>query len=86
MANTSLKVYSAYDFIEENKDISHKNYLINILKSERTVLNEREKQITDSLRQCEKKLTQDELDFNDCKTNDTNSQKVQEFVSLYVYN
>ena len=81
IANTALKVYSAYDFIEENKDISHKNYLINILKNERTNLNEKEKKITDALKVCEKKLTSDEIEFNDCKENDLAEKKLQEQVN-----
>ncbi len=83
MATTSLKVSSAKEFIEENKDISHKNYLINILKNERTNLNEREKQITVSLKACEKKLSNDEVEFNECKNVDTKERKEHEQVSNY---
>jgi len=83
--NTSLKVFSTLEFIEENKDISQKNYLINIIKNERTLLNEKEKQISKSLNNCEKILTEDEIEFMNCKIKDINDYKKQEQVILELF-
>ena len=66
---------SKNDMIEDNKNICHKNYLMKVLKEERTNLNIREKQISESLKHCEEKLNADEMEFQMVKQEDMDLHK-----------
>jgi len=85
IGNTSLKVHSTLECIEEYKDISQKNNLINIIKNERNLLIEKEKKISKSLKNYERILTEDEIAFKNCKIKDTNNYKIQEQVILELF-
>ena len=82
MATTSLKVRSKKELIEDHRNISHKNYLMKILKEEITNLNVRENQISTTLLISEKKLQTDELEFNKCIENDFKKFKMRELVRI----
>jgi len=75
---SSIKVRSTKDMLEDNKNICHKNYLKKVLIEERQNINDREKHISQSLLNSEKKLNQDELEFQICKEEDTDLHKQQE--------
>lgn len=80
IAATSLKVRSKKDMMDEHYSISHKNYIIKILKEERSNLNGREQHIIESLKSCETDLNIDEIGFNNCKEADQFLYKRQELV------
>ncbi len=80
ISTSSLKIRSKRDLLDDNNNIAHKNFLIKILREERINLNDREKQITESLADLERKLTMDEQEFNICKEGDMKEHKQQELV------
>jgi len=69
---------SVYDFILQNKEICLKNYLIDLLKGERTAIAGKQEQITRALNESEKKLEADQNDFRIYMENEKNILQANE--------
>jgi len=74
------KTNSVYDFILQNREICLKNYLIDLLKGERTAIAGKQEKITRALNDSEKKLEQDQNEFRLYMDNEKNILQTNEKV------
>ena len=76
----STKSNSIYDFILQNREICLKNFLIDLLKNERTSIAGKQEKITKALSDSEKKLENDYKEFMIYMDNEKNITKKNEQV------
>jgi hypothetical protein len=85
-SNTISKFKAKIDYINDNREICLKNYLIDLLKDKRTEINDRELAITKALKESENKLERDYKDFLSYVEKEKNKTKEQEQEYLYIKN
>ena len=77
----SSKQKSIKDYINDNNEINLKNYVIGILKDERTSINDKEINITKSLKNSEIELDHNSHQFNEYAEREKNIAKANEQVN-----
>ena len=82
----SSKVKSKSDYLHDNKEICLKNYLIDLLKENRTEINDKELAISKSLKESENRLERDYKDFLSFVEREKIRQKDQETKYLIIKN
>lgn len=77
------KIDSIFNFVEDNREISMKNFLLDLLKDERSSINSKEFTVTKALKDSEVRMDKDYKNFIDFveeekKTHKLNEQKIIE--------
>ena len=80
--SVSSKTKSIKEYILDNKEINLKNYLIGLLKGERTYINDKELNVTKALKNSEIELDMNLHQFNEYSEKEKSVSKGNEQVSL----
>jgi len=80
----SSKVKSKFETLTDSREICSKNFVINLLKTERTNLNDKELAITKALGDNEMKLETDVTNFIKYIEEEKKSKKAYEEVCFYL--
>ena len=78
------KTKSIKEYILDNKEINCKNYLIGLLKGERTFINDKEMNITKALKDSEMQLDLNLQQFNEYSEKEKNINKANEHVKYSI--
>ncbi len=78
--SVTSKTKSIKEYILDNKEINLKNYLIGLLKSERTYINDKELQVTGSLKMSENELDKNLFAFGQYTEREKNENKKKDQV------
>jgi len=82
--SVTSKTKSIKEYILDNKEINLKNYLIGLLKNERTYLNDKEINITKSLKNSEMELDINMHQFNGYSEKEKNVNKANEQAIIFI--
>ena len=84
--NSKQKVGSIFNFVTDNREICMKNFLLELLKDERSIINTKEHTVTKALKDSEFKLEKDYKNFVDFIENEKKSQKQNENELFQAFN
>ena len=80
-SGVALKTSSLSEFISDNKEITLKNFLIDLLEGEKNQIAEKEKNVETSLKFSDNKLSCDKLEFDKFTEEEKGQQKKKDLVS-----
>lgn len=77
-----MKTSSLSEFISDNKEITLKNFLINLLEGEKNQISEKEDNVKSALEFSDKKLYNDKLEFEKFTEDEKNQSKKKDAVNI----
>ena len=80
------KVGSIFNFVTDNREISMKNYLLDLLKDERSLINSKELLVSKTLKDSEVKIEKDYKNFVDFAEEEKRNQKLNEQKLIEYFN
>lgn len=80
------KVESIFNFVTDNREISMKNFLLDLLKDERSLINSKEGLVSKTLKDSEVKLEKDYKNFVDFVEEEKRNQKLNEQKLIEYFN
>jgi len=82
----SNKVDSIFSFVTDNREISMKNFLLDLLKDERSLINSKEFLVSKTLKESEVRLNKDFKNFVDFVDEEKRNQKLNEQKLIEFFN
>lgn len=84
--NNTNKVESIFNFVTDNREISMKNFLLDLLKDERSLINSKELLVSKTLKDSEVKIEKDYKNFIDFAEEEKRNQKLNEQKLIEFFN